>query len=84
VQVGIQYTCGQLYTPTHWNLIDCSMTNSTVCVTITIQEFFSATFISMHNHYCKKNFANILTRLVFSFLTLLKFHMSENVYLESV
>ena len=34
VQVGIWYTCGQLYTPTHWNLIDHSTTNSIVCVTI--------------------------------------------------
>lgn len=55
-QVGIQYTCGQLYTPTYWNLINCSMTKSTVCVTIIIQQFSSTTFISMHSHYCKKKF----------------------------
>ena len=63
VQVGIRHTCGQLYTPTHWNLIDCSMTNCTVCVTIIIQQFYSATFISMHSYYCNEKFCKYFDKV---------------------
>jgi hypothetical protein len=61
----IQGSPAEIPTPTHWNLIDRSMTAPVDCVIA--QQYPSATFLSLHFHSRKKKFGACLKNVIVSF-----------------